>query len=258
MDIQSLRPGMAITSHGTLHFISRGDPGKSGKPLVFMLHGALRRAEHLADWFPILTDDYELLICDLPGHGRDDGSEAADMNVYMRRVYEATTYFARPFVVVGESLGGLVALGIAHGQDENIRGIIAADPPLSTAKQWCVSLNLMKESLTPYQKDLFAMVLGLRDDQFLGERLYYDLIKKAARPAIVVSGTKYLFPVRTSLPKEHDVPCLIDSVDRAFIDTIGNKFVSVQQVEGAGHLCLSPKFPRAVDLVTGFCRERLG
>jgi len=252
-----LTRGRFLTSRGALHFSTLRDPSGSARPLVFMLHGALRQAEHLADWAPVLKDDFDVMLCDLPGHGLDPAEGEPTVNGYANRLYEVIKYFNRPSVILGESLGGLIALGLAQGKASNLRAVLAADPPLSTAKQWCVRLNLEMPSqdISPYQHKLFEELLGMRGGTIVGERLYYSLIEKANRPTTIMAGTRPLFPARASLPIAANLPSFVD--DCAFIDQIDNKFVSVKRIKGAGHLCITPSYPDAMQLVMSFCREHL-
>lgn len=130
---------------------------------------------------------------------------------------------------------------------------------VSTAKQWCVRLTLENPSqqISPYQHKLFEKLLGMRGGTIVGERLYYSLIEKANRPTMIMAGSRPLFPSMASLPLAANLPSFVDDVDRAFIDQIDNKFVSVKRIKGAGHLCMEPIYPDAKQLVRNFCREHL-
>lgn len=111
-------------------------------------------------------------------------------------------------LVVGESFGGLLALGLDQP-------VIAIDPPLTTAKQWSVQLNLRSLAgrlRRPAFDELLANVFGYMPDGTVQDRIYYPLLQRKASTHIV-TGDRPLFPVGPPDPP----PCLIDGVDRYMI-----------------------------------------
>ncbi len=253
----------SATSRGVLHFITTSEFYDSDRHVVVMLHGALRCCESLAGWVPVLLENYDVLLLDLPGHGRDIAEDTPTLSEYAGRIQEFLSLLEedRRVVVIGESLGGLIALGLGQGTTNRVAGVIAADPPLSTAKQWVVHLNVMKPAnpMTQYQAWLFAQTFGFKGDKVLKDHLYYPLIEKARLPTLILTGDTPLFPAMPDikeLPKH--IPCVMDAVDIAFIEKIANPMVTVAVVQDAGHLCLTPEHSGARGLVVNFCDRHLG
>ncbi len=114
-----------------------------------------------------------------------------------------------------------------------------------------------EQEVSPYQSRLFEEMLGLRGGTIVADRLYYHLVEKASLPTLIMTGSRPLFPALPTLPRVSKVPSFVDDVDRAFIAKIDNKFVTTARVRGAGHLCMDPSYPDALQLVTRFCREHL-
>lgn len=91
--------------------------GGSG-PRVLLLHGAGATA---AVWAPTLAEiarrraRWEVLTVDLPGHGRSDRLPDYHHERYAAAVARAVPPGRRIELVVGHSLGGLVALSLAGG-----------------------------------------------------------------------------------------------------------------------------------------------
>ncbi|MBV9821735.1 MAG: alpha/beta hydrolase [Actinobacteria bacterium] len=91
-----------------------GGDGSSSQPLLLLLHGLGATADVWAGWQPLLAERWpgRWLAPDLPGHG---GS--APLPAY---TFEALAAAVRPLVqpgtvVLGHSLGGVVALALAAG-----------------------------------------------------------------------------------------------------------------------------------------------
>jgi pimeloyl-ACP methyl ester carboxylesterase len=103
--------------------------GGEGRPVV-LLH-TLRT--HLSLWqkvFPQLTDDYRVYALDFPGHGFSD---IPDGRYDARRFREAAAGFLEAAdledaVVVGESIGGAVALQLAGQGHPRLGAAVALNP----------------------------------------------------------------------------------------------------------------------------------
>jgi len=89
----------------------------AGDPLLVLLHGLFTTA---AVWEPldsILATSWpgRRLLIDLPGHGRSDALPEYSFGVLAAEVARAIGPTARPVVLVGHSMGGVVALTLATG-----------------------------------------------------------------------------------------------------------------------------------------------
>lgn len=95
-----------------------------GRPLV-LLHGWAMSAAVYHEVGALLADEYRLLIPDLPGHGssspaavNDLAGIAADLQSWLAAVVDA------PVGVVGWSLGGMLALQLAHRRDSPLERLV--------------------------------------------------------------------------------------------------------------------------------------
>ena len=104
---------------------------EDGQPIVF-LHGVTGRWQA---WFPVMlafAGEYRVYGLDFRGHGRSGHvpgayravDYAADVVAFLRRVV------GRPAVVVGHSLGAIVAIAVAADAPELVRAAVLEDPPL--------------------------------------------------------------------------------------------------------------------------------
>jgi pimeloyl-ACP methyl ester carboxylesterase len=112
----------------------RGTPlryyvGGSGPPLV-LIHGLGGAASNFADLAPALARSRSVLVPELPGHGGSAPLPAtASLAPYADVVGELMRREAAvPALVVGHSLGGVVALRLALRRPDDVSGLVLAAP----------------------------------------------------------------------------------------------------------------------------------
>jgi len=121
-----------IASDGLdLHVAEDGD---ASAPPVLLLHGIIGSRATWEWLVPELTERFRVLRLDFRGHGQSDRAAGR---------YTAAGYFAdavavleqvagRPCVVLGHSLGGATAAGIAQRRPDLLAGVVLEDPPLGS------------------------------------------------------------------------------------------------------------------------------
>ena len=104
---------------------------EDGRPIVF-LHGVTGRWQ---TWLPAMTAfaaEWRVYALDFRGHGRSGRvpgayravDYAADVVAFLRR------RVGQPAVLVGHSLGAIVAIAVAADAPEAVRAVVLEDPPL--------------------------------------------------------------------------------------------------------------------------------
>jgi pimeloyl-ACP methyl ester carboxylesterase len=135
----------------------------AGLPVV-LLHGLTGAASNFAELAPVLAERARVLIPELPGHGGSTPLPAApSLDPYAERVrLVAEREGMLPAVLVGHSLGGLVALRLAMRAPEAVRGVVLAGAAgiASTtrwAEFWITAFGYLKlgRKLAPH-RDRFA------------------------------------------------------------------------------------------------------
>lgn len=193
--------------------------------MIVFIPGALRTAQDLASWKAELGE-MDVRFLELPGHG--DAPHPGGPSTLETFVEDVGRRLPDDAVLVGESLGGLVAMAFA----DRARAVVAIDPPLTTLKQAGLR-HLLRQRLAeaPGNKHLHAFVwdaFGIALDR-AEERDYRD---RLARGAHVITGTVKALGGRYA-------PSLLDAADEALILQRG---LLLHRVEGAGHLILHPEF----------------
>ena len=237
-----------------------GAPADSGadaaeRPLLLFLHGALRNKGSLLPIAPAYAE-FDRAFCDLPGHG---GSErpldysladyAGEIASLLRRRFSG-----RDIVLVGESMGGLIALRAALDPRLNILGLVLADPPLTCSKQWALRATMRQMAQQGRSHKVMAELsepfFGMSEaGEVIGERHYYRLLDELQLPCLVLTGTEPLFPARQA---EYRVPCCLDEFDLYLLRRLYPDRVSIRRIEDCGHTLLVEQPQASAEAIRGF------
>ncbi|MFE0258362.1 alpha/beta fold hydrolase [Streptomyces sp. NPDC059010] len=119
------RPGSG-GHEGTLRYLKAG----TGAPLV-LLHTLRTQAEHYRHLIPLIADQYTVYALDLPGMGYSEivpgaSYEEPALRVGVERLL--TELDLHDVTLVGESLGGVLALTTAADLPERVRRVVSVNP----------------------------------------------------------------------------------------------------------------------------------
>jgi pimeloyl-ACP methyl ester carboxylesterase len=104
-------------------------------PLLIMLHGMTATWQVFETTIPFLAVRWRVVAADLRGHGRS-GRVAGRYTLldYVRDIVALHRHLTvEPAVVVGSSLGTMVAIGLASEDPDAVRAVVLEDPPLGFA-----------------------------------------------------------------------------------------------------------------------------
>jgi surfactin synthase thioesterase subunit len=152
--------------------------------IVALIPGFSRMAAELAHWSDLLPA--EVRYFDLPGHQQ----EPAMANPTLSSIAER--YMARlpaDALVVGESLGGLIALEMAaHGYRA-----VAFDPPLRPSDLWTLRLVLphimQRHASISWMPGFVESLLGIKTTGEAVERDYWSMIDAVSRPVDIIASS---------------------------------------------------------------------
>lgn len=112
--------------------IAYDDSGGNEREAVVLLHGLGSARSTWDPIVPVLTNQWRVLAFDQRGHG--ESSHASGIYTLEHYVPEAIAFCegvaAQPAVLVGHSLGGVVAASVARTRPDLVRGLLLEDPPL--------------------------------------------------------------------------------------------------------------------------------
>ena len=131
-------------SHQNIDFEWSRD-GSPSATTVLMLHGLSGISTGYDEVVDDLGDDADVFRIDLRGHGRSGHSAGtysvpyytSDVIAFMEEV------IAEPVVLVGHSLGGVIAHHIAATRPDLVRSVLCEDPPLYFCDQSLFEQSLM-------------------------------------------------------------------------------------------------------------------
>ncbi len=122
-----LRASELVGPLGTLRFF---EGGRKGGDTLVLLHGMNRQSGDWQALVPVLRRKYSLLLLDLPGHG-ESGPQAGPLPVSdLAAAVGALIEARRPgqkVTLIGNSLGGWVALLYAAQHPERVERVIGVD-----------------------------------------------------------------------------------------------------------------------------------
>ena len=155
-----------LAQMGNLHVKTR--PG-SGTPL-FMIHGFAADSSGWAALERALPRDLPLIRVDLPSHGRSPRRAIRDFGELLRALVQAfDAHVEGPVHVLGHSLGGALALGLADTRPRQVKTLsLIAPAGLGAEIDGAALMGIAKasqvESLAPWLKRLTARPDGISHD----------------------------------------------------------------------------------------------
>ena len=119
---------------GPVHYLDMG--GTEDGPFMVAVHGLGGSHLNWAALGPRLSGHGRVLVLDLVGHGLTPrGARTADLEGHRRLVSGFLRALGgRPAILVGNSMGGLVAALQAAEESDSVAGLVLIDPALPTAR----------------------------------------------------------------------------------------------------------------------------
>ena len=96
----------------------------TGKPIL-LLHGFLENSTMWSDYAKTLCSSYQVILIDLPGHGKTENLASHSMDKMAEAVLSVLDFLKiEKLKIIGHSMGGYVALALADLRSEIIEDIL--------------------------------------------------------------------------------------------------------------------------------------
>lgn len=217
---------MVQTALGSIPLSSPPGALASRKPIVLVITGAWAEPDDMVKTPAVVGPAWDAAVMRLPGNGTPQLAQTS-IPAWSRAVSELvdTTFAGRAVVLVGLSIGALVALGV---RSPLVRRVVALEPPLVMSKLWPMADALSARwrddaAARPFIETVFGVSGAGRQDV-----TYFQLFD-GAPPADVVLGEVALYPER---PLER-FPSFVDAPERDWLAR--QPGVEVHLAPGAGH-----------------------
>jgi pimeloyl-ACP methyl ester carboxylesterase len=221
----------------------------SGEPPFVFVHGWCCDHTYFAPQVERFSASHRVVAVDLRGHGASDAPEqrySIEQFVDDLAWLVYTLGLDKP-IVVGHSMGGVVAVGLGAGHPELVSGVVAVDSALVVNPERRAMLTGFAETLrgADYVQAARAFVLRMfepTDDATLRERIVESMT--SARQHVMASTMEELagFDIESAV-KALSVPTLVINRDRppggpqSVLVRVKelNPSLNVGQTVGAGH-----------------------
>jgi pimeloyl-ACP methyl ester carboxylesterase len=237
-------------------------------PTVVLVHGLGSRPEH---WLPMarnLARDHRVVLVELPGHGNADMPHPLTLEGAALSLDRALDeQCSEPAVLVGHSVGGLVAAAEALRSPRRVRALVLVETALRPQLAPDERDGLLKSLERDYRGTLRAAYVPFGRDSIQGTKLFTEaarldstMLKEWIRLAVTADLSREIERLR--------VPLLVVLSDRSWGDAeswdacakaLGYEHapgVVAVRVEHTGHFIMLDRPARLADLVRRFTRER--
>jgi hypothetical protein len=219
------------------------------RPLVFAIPGFLSTTDNLIKLGESLGLLADLCLMRLPSNRSAALSTTApaDLARMVSGLIEEM-FPGRPVVLLGESSGALIALGV---RSSNLARVIAIEPPLATGNLWPIVGPLRKylgDLCDPMASAFVFDTLGL-DEARSETRSQLGLLDGLNVPVDVVLGKEPLQPLR----EVARFPSLVDLAERQVLAATPG--VRLHILPGTGHNVLGQAFRATREIVLEGCRR---
>jgi pimeloyl-ACP methyl ester carboxylesterase len=103
--------------------------GSSGAPPILFLHGLGLSRDTWEEGASRLSHRHRVWTLDFRGHGHSDHAETYDLGSYLADAEHALAAIGSPTLIVGHSLGAVVAGLLAQKGDPSVLAVFLEDPP---------------------------------------------------------------------------------------------------------------------------------
>ena len=179
---------LATTRQGSLHYeiVDQVAPSRTPREAILFHHGIGASAAIWAGWFPALADAHPLVSFDMRGYGRSH-IPAADfawsLELMVEDLFTVADAAGLPrFHLVGESIGGTVALAAALAQPQRIATLTVSNG---------AHLGASIQRVEAWRRQLDEGGVKAWSDAFLRDRFHDDALSPEQRAWFAAQQEKW-------------------------------------------------------------------
>ena len=241
-----------VTADGVKLFTQRWEPTGEPKGLCILVHGLGEhsgRYERLAQ--DLVAAGFAVRAMDHRGHGRSEGrrGDCRSIDQFLEDLHRFVETLRSPRVMIGHSLGGLIALYYACRYPQTIRAVAVSSPALALAQEPPIVKKALAHGLarilpaTPIPNGVDPAVLS-HDPKVMEQYVADPLVHRMITARCAVALQRAMLQAFELAPRI-DLPCLIlqagsDSVCDAeatarFADQVKGAPMLFRRYEGMYH-----------------------
>src|SRR4051795_7372417 len=96
--------------------------GPKNGPALVLFHGVCRRWQDFGSLLPTLSSRWQVFLVDHRGHGQSSRAVRYLVTDYIADAAAFVSRLEQPAILIGHSLGALMALGVAAANPHAVRG----------------------------------------------------------------------------------------------------------------------------------------
>lgn len=169
---------------------------RPGMPTAMFLPGLLTTLPMAAARAVTFADMFDIVLCELPGHGASGQVEPVSLEGFAAEyaaLIEGSMPRASGLTVIGESIGGLIALVLARLLPDRIRNVILIDTPFhltSPILAATISQAWRANGSRPYHARICQSVMGFdpQADADTAGAMRHDLVQGLPATCVMIAG----------------------------------------------------------------------
>jgi pimeloyl-ACP methyl ester carboxylesterase len=207
------------------------------KPIALFLPGLLSALPLAAVRSLAFVDLFDVVLCELPGHGASGSVGIVSLEAFAAEyaaVIDTALTRAAGLAVIGESLGGLVALALARLRPARIRNVILIDTPFHLTRPdpaaW-IGEVWRNSGRRPYVRRICLDIMGFDPTDGRVERTasLYDMARDAPFGCVHIMGSNQ---------QSAGIASVVCDADIAALQAANPAMLITPRVAGTGHAVL--------------------
>lgn len=185
--------------------------GTTNGPVLVLLHGIAASGEDWQKVLPLLESKYRCITIDLLGFGKSPKPTwpAYTMDDHMRSLYHTMNklHIGRQFILIGHSLGGLLAARYATEHEANLERLFLLSPPVYPPLE-----SISKRGVRQLTGILLTIYKLIRSDRRITPESFKRLTYVVPLPRSIVTHPDTWVPFMRTLKECIEKQTILDDV----------------------------------------------